>query len=130
MRVQRLQHASVPRPPGEEAHAQTIHFYAEVLGLEAIPTPRTFGQTEVSWFRVGDDEIHIYATGPDEPVPHNAAHYCLIVDDVQATRDRLEGAGFRCHDTTPIPHRPRFYTHDPFGNQIELATIEGDYTAP
>lgn len=129
MSIQRLQHASVPRPPGREAHQQAVDFYGGVLGLEEIPKPRTFDHIEVTWFRLGDDEIHVYAAGRDEPQPHNEAHFCLVVDDVEATRDRLERAGFRCHDTTPIPNRPRFYTRDPFGNEIEFTSIEGDYRA-
>ena len=129
MGVQQLHHASVPRPPGPEAHARAVHFYGEVLGLEEIPKPRTFTEIEVSWFRQGDDEIHVYAINPNEQVPHSEAHFCLIVDDLAAMRDHLERAGFPCFDATPIPHRPRFYTRDPFGNEIEVTTIEGDYTA-
>jgi len=129
MHIQRLQHASVPRPPGREAHEQAIRFYGGVLGLEEIPKPPTFDRIEVTWFRLGDDEIHVYAAGQDEPLPQSEAHFCLLVDDLQGTRDRLETAGFRCHDTTPIPNRPRFYTRDPFGNEVEFTTIEGDYMA-
>ncbi len=128
MHVQRLHHTSVPRPPGEEAHKRAVQFYAGVLGLEEIPKPRTFTDIEVTWFRLGDDEIHVYAMNPNEQVPHNEAHFCLTVEDLQATRDRLEAAGFPCDDTVPIPHRPRFYTRDPFGNEIEITTIQGDYT--
>lgn len=124
----RLQHASVPRPSGEEAQQRAVDFYAGVLGLEHIPKPRTFAdRIEVTWFRVGDDEVHVYAAGPNEQAPHSEAHFCLLVDDLKGTRDRLEGAGCRCEDAFPIPNRPRFYTYDPFGNRIEITAIEGDY---
>ena len=129
MNVQRVQHTSVPRPPGRDAHEQAVRFYSGVLGLEEIPKPRTFTEIEVTWFRVGDGEIHVYAAGPDEPLPHNGAHFCLHVDDIQEARHSLERAGYRCHDATPIPNRPRFYTRDPFGNEIEFTAIEGDYQA-
>jgi catechol 2,3-dioxygenase-like lactoylglutathione lyase family enzyme len=130
MHVQRLHHASVPRPYGEEARTQAVRFYAGILGLEEIPKPRTFTEIDTTWFRLGDSEVHIYAIHPNEQVPHSGAHFCLIVEDLQAMRDHLERAGCRCEDAVPIPHRPRFYTYDPFGNQIEITTIDGDYTAP
>jgi catechol 2,3-dioxygenase-like lactoylglutathione lyase family enzyme len=128
MQVQRIQHVSVPRPPGEEAHRQAIDFYAGVLGLEHIPPPRTFeGHIEVTWFKTGDTEIHVYAMAPGDQVAHSGAHFCLLVDDQQAMRAHLERSGCRCDDAFPIPNRPRFYTWDPFGNWIEIAQIDGAY---
>jgi predicted enzyme related to lactoylglutathione lyase len=130
MQVERLHHTSVPRPPGKEAHRRAVDFYSGILGLEHIPMPPTFvGKIEVTWFRCGENEIHVYAMAADEQVPHSGAHFCLIVEDLQATRDQLERAGCRCDDAVPIPHRPRFYTWDPFGNWIEITSIEGDYMA-
>jgi catechol 2,3-dioxygenase-like lactoylglutathione lyase family enzyme len=130
MRIDRLQHTSVPRPPGEEAHRRAMRFYHEILGLEPARKPHTFdGLIDVSWFRVGDQEIHVYAAGPDVSLRRTGAHFCLIVDDVDAARTQLEAAGVPCEDTTPIPNRPRFMTYDPFGNQIEIAAILGDYLA-
>lgn len=127
MPVQRLQHASVPRPPGQDAHRRAVGFYSDLLGLEEVPKPRTFDAIEVTWFRVGDQEIHLFAGGSDRPSPPSGAHFCLVVDDLSGMRDRLEQAGYRCADVAPIPHRPRFATHDPFGNEIEITTIEGNY---
>src|SRR5689334_15145425 len=115
MPVQRLQHASVLRPSGEEAQAKAIYFYSGVLGLEHVPKPDTFGRIDTTWFRCGDDKIHILAT--DAPPSMSGAHFCLACDDLEELRSRLEHAGFPCHETTPIPGRPRFITHDPFGNQ-------------
>ncbi len=130
MQVQGLHHISVPRPPGEEAHRRAIDLYAGVLGLEHIPPPRTFERKiEVTWFRCGDNEVHIYAMAPGEQAPHSRAHFCLVVADQQATRDHVERSGCRCDDALPIPNRPRFYTWDPFGNRIEITQVKGDYMA-
>ncbi|GAC1334083.1 MAG: VOC family protein [Chloroflexota bacterium] len=130
MDIKRLQHVSVPRPPGAESHETAVRFYEAVLGCEEIPKPRTFTDIDVSWFRLGDDEIHVYAPAPGDGAPDHNAHFCLVVDDVRQAREHLEAAGFPCEDTTPIPNRPRFYTRDPFGNQIEISAIQGDYTLP
>jgi catechol 2,3-dioxygenase-like lactoylglutathione lyase family enzyme len=127
MRIERIQHASVPRPRGEAALAQAIHFYRDVLGCEERPKPSTFDQIDVAWFGFGDDEIHVLAVDETFPLHHGGAHFCLVCDDPDGMRKRLEGAGYRCEDSTPIPHRPRFSTFDPFGNQIEITSIEGDY---
>ena len=127
MRIERIQHASVPRPSGDAALAQAVYFYRDVLGCEELPKPSTFDDVDVAWFACGDDEIHVLAIEETFPLRHGGAHFCLVCDDLNGMRNRLEAAGFRCVDNTPIPNRPRFSTFDPFGNQIEITTIQGDY---
>lgn len=127
MTARRLQHTSVPRPSGNDAVAQAVRFYRDVLGGRELPLPRTFGEIDVTWFAFGDDEIHVYAADAGVSLRDTGAHFCLVVDDLRAMQGRLQQAGYRCEDTTPIPGRPRFYTFDPFGNQIEITAIEGDY---
>lgn len=124
--VRRLQHVSVPRPPGPEAHERAVAFYQGLLGLKAVPKPSTFTDLDVTWFQLGDTEIHVYAHGEDEPPPDSGAHFCLVVEDLEAARSQLEGAGYTCTVPTPIPGRPRFNTRDPFGNGIELTVIEDE----
>ena len=128
MRSDRLQHVSVPRPPGDEAHRRAVSFYAGVLGLEEVPKPRTFTDIDVTWFRIEDCEIHVFASPPEDKA-HPGAHFCLAVEDLAATRSALQSASCKIHAATPIPNRPRFYAHDPFGNQIEFTEIQGDYLA-
>src|SRR5437588_7687409 len=118
MAVRRLQHVSVPRPPGHEAHQRAVAFYQDLLGLKEIPKPSTFTEIDVTWFELGDTEIHVYAQSTDEPPPESGAHFCLVVEDLFAARAQLEVSGYACTVPTEIPGRPRFNTHDPFGNQI------------
>jgi catechol 2,3-dioxygenase-like lactoylglutathione lyase family enzyme len=129
IRVQRLQHVSVPRPPGPEAHKRSVAFYCGLLGLEEVPKPRTFTEIDVTWFRIGDCEIHVFAAEPNAGMVHPGSHFCLVAEDLAATRAGLEAAGYETHDTAPIPNRPRFNVRDPFGNLIELTHIEGNYLA-
>jgi catechol 2,3-dioxygenase-like lactoylglutathione lyase family enzyme len=130
MEIRRLQHVSVPRPAGAKADRQAIDFYAGVLGLKHVPAPRTFeGQIEVTWFRLGETEIHVYAASPGEKTRDSGAHFCLEVTDTTLARQTLEAAGYRCEDALAIPMRPRFYTWDPFGNSIEVTQVDGDYMA-
>jgi catechol 2,3-dioxygenase-like lactoylglutathione lyase family enzyme len=120
----RIQHVSVPRPPGSGDTAR--RFYGDALGLTEIRPPRALAQQELVWFQIGDCELHQFAA---EGGPHPGAHFCIEVDDLDAVRARLTAAGHPIRETTPIPGRPRFFCSDPFGNQIEIATITGDYHA-
>ena len=120
----RLQHVSIPRPPGSDVTARA--FYGDLLGLEEIPPPRSLAGLDLIWYRLGDGELHLFA---EEPMgqDHSGRHLCLAVDDVETLRERLETAGRSVVGTIPIPGRPRYFTRDPFGNLLEITTIEGDY---
>lgn len=118
-RVQRLQHVSVPRPCGSADEAR--RFYGDILGLEEIVVPATLAHLDLVWYRVGDDELHLF--GDDRDVGHPAQHFCLQVDDVEALRRHLTAAGVAIGEEPEIPNRPRFTVHDPFGNLIEATTI-------
>lgn len=124
--VKRLQHTSVPMPPGGEEQARA--FYGRALGMREIPKPSTLSNNLV-WFAVNDDgdEVHVFQ---DEKMgPRTAAqHLCLEVDDLEAYRQRLSDHGFAPRNTDPIINRPRFLVRDPFDNLIEIVEIRGQYT--
>jgi catechol 2,3-dioxygenase-like lactoylglutathione lyase family enzyme len=117
----RLQHVSVPIPPGGGGRAR--EFYGRLLGLEERDVPPHLDPAQLVWFRVGGDlELHLFIEG--EP-PRDARHFCLEVGDaLEAIRSRLEQAGAETRDPTPIVGRPRFFCRDPFGNLVELTRIE------
>ena len=120
----RLQHVSIPRPPGSEQ--QTRAFYGDLLGLREIPTPHSISDLEVIWFKISEDaELHCFREEPLEDP--SIRHLCLEVEDLSAMRGKLSEAGYTPCDVEPIPGRPRFFCRDPFGNIIEFTTIEGDY---
>jgi len=124
--VQRLQHASVPMPPGGENQAR--RFYAEALGMTEIPIPEGIRHLRLVWFQAGDGghEVHCFTEGrlgPNCP----AQHLCLQVDDLEGYRRRLGEHGVAVEETHAIHNRPRFFVRDPFGNGIELTEIRGPY---
>ena len=119
----RIQHVSIPRPPGSDAQARA--FYGELLGLEERPVPETIRHLDLIWYGLGETELHLFAADPI--ADGGGRHFCIEVDDLAAIRERLAGAGYDPRDTTPIHNRPRFNCRDPFGNQIEFTTILGDY---
>ena len=120
----RLQHVSIPRPPGSAA--LTRAFYGDLLGLKEIPAPLSIQSLGVIWFNLGeDDELHVFREDPLDDVSNR--HFCLAVDQVQSIRQRLVDAGYEPWDVETIPGRPRFFCRDPFSNIIEFTTIEADY---
>lgn len=119
-----LQHVSVPRPPGSDRAARA--FYGDLLGLRETPPPASLASLDLIWYRLdGAGEIHLYVEEPSGQ-DHSGRHFCLAVDDVFDLRTRLEAAGVPVVADIPIPDRPRFFVRDPFGNLIELTTIESD----
>ena len=116
----RLQHVSitVPADGAEPARA----FYGRLLGLEEREVPPKLDPAEFVWFRVGGDlELHVMLRA--EPA-RDGRHFCLVVEDLEDMRARLEQAGVETSDATEIVGRPRFFCRDPFGNLVELTRIE------
>jgi catechol 2,3-dioxygenase-like lactoylglutathione lyase family enzyme len=123
MRLRGLQHVSSPFP--EDRRGDVQRFYGEVLGLREIPPPSSLASMNLVWFSAGPGlEMHFFP-GPTDP--SSARHFCLDVDDLEETRQRLAESGAAPYDDTPIPNRPRFFCRDPVGNLIEFTRIEGDY---
>ncbi len=122
----RIQHVSVPIAPGEEARTRARRFYAGLLHLEEIRAPDALSDLQVVWFRLDDTELHLL---PEELTAqdHSGRHFCLAVDDLEGIRFALEEAGVAVVGAVTIPGRPRYFVRDPFGNLIELTTIDGDY---
>jgi len=117
----RLQHVSVVIERGRDDEARA--FYGGLLGLEERAVPPKLPPDDLIWFRVGGDDLELHLVKGDE-VRNDLQHFCLVTDDLDAIRARLEEAGVGTRDATEIVGRPRFFCHDPFGNLVELTHIE------
>jgi catechol 2,3-dioxygenase-like lactoylglutathione lyase family enzyme len=123
LRLRSLQHVSSPFPDGKSDEIRV--FYGDVLGLREVPPPSTLAHMGLLWFSAGPGlELHFFP-GPTDP--SSRRHFCLDIDDLEETRQRLTDSGAAPYDDTPIPNRPRFFCSDPVGNLIEFTRIEGDY---
>ena len=123
----RVQHVSVPMPPGGNDEARK--FYADTLGFTEIAPPSILGPERFVWFAVGEDgnELHAYTMDPfiqSQP----SQHFCVQVEDGAAFRARLAAGGYPVNEEPPINNRPRFSTNDPFGNKVEITEIIGEYS--
>jgi catechol 2,3-dioxygenase-like lactoylglutathione lyase family enzyme len=116
----RLQHVSIPIPPGKAEEAR--RFYGDLLELDERDVLPSLDQKLFIWYRVGGDlELHLMLV---DETPPERPHFCLAVDaELDALRARLEAAGVRTRDGSPLVGRPRFVCWDPFGNLIEFAQI-------
>ena len=127
MKIKRVQHVSIPVPPGAADRVRA--FYGGILGLAEKQVPSALDSDQLTWFAIGDDEheIHCFAD-PDVEHRSSAAHLCLEVDDIDALRKRIVDCGVD-FDTEPaeIHNRPRCFVRDPFGNLIEFTQIFGRY---
>ena len=70
--VKRLQHTSIPMPPGGDEQARA--FYGKVLGMREIPKPAGLAAMTVVWFAANDDgdEVHVFKEeqlGPNSAAP-------------------------------------------------------------
>jgi len=116
----RIQHVSIPRPPG--SHALARSFYGELLGLEEAPVPPSLRHLDLVWYRLGDTELHLFAETMHDD--RSGRHFCIEVDQLEDVRRRLQQAGYEPRSAIEIPGRPRFFCRDPFGNDIEFTRIE------
>jgi catechol 2,3-dioxygenase-like lactoylglutathione lyase family enzyme len=108
---------SVPRPPGSAEQARA--FYGGVPGFEEAPIPRSLRMNDLVWYRLGDTELHLFAESPH--ADPSGRHFCVEVDNLEATRLRLTAIRGCCARPTG---RARVETN---GNTIELTRIVADY---
>lgn len=120
----RLHHISLPMPPAHETVARV--FYGDLLGLTEIAPPASIADLQEIWYRLSDNtELHLFTEAPMGQ-DHSARHCGLAVADVETLRARLETVGVTVVGAPPILGRPRYFCRDPFGNLLEITTIQGN----
>jgi catechol 2,3-dioxygenase-like lactoylglutathione lyase family enzyme len=128
MKLPRLQHASLAYQPGEQEKVRA--FYSGLLGLQEKQVPEPLANRGLIWFFAGDNAMEIHLA-PSEYLqrPGEGRHLCFEVPDIEELRRSFSEAGYEIISDIPIPQRPRFFVHDPFGNYLEFTTILEDYLA-
>jgi catechol 2,3-dioxygenase-like lactoylglutathione lyase family enzyme len=116
VRITGVDHVQVAAPPGCEEAARA--FYGGVLGLAELSKPPVLAARGGCWFAAGGQELHVGVEA--EFAPARKAHPGLVVDDLEALRERLREAGQDPQDDETIPGTRRFYAEDPFGNRLEF----------
>lgn len=114
-----LDHVQVAAPPGCEAKAR--RFYGHLLGLKELEKPGPLGTRGGVWFALGESELHVGVEKDFRAA--RKAHPALAASSPQALVElatRLQTAGHPVLWESDPPHLKRFFTHDPFGNRLEL----------
>lgn len=122
MSVVGLDHVQVAAPPGCEAEAR--RFYGALLGLTEVEKPDALRLKGGVWFRCGKQQLHVGVE--TKFTPAQKAHPALRVIDggLDVLAKRLQQAGESVIWDEALPGVRRFYTHDPWGNRVEL--LSGD----
>ncbi len=116
-----LHHVQLAMPPGGEARAQ--EFYGGILGLQQVPKPPELAKRGGCWFVAGGLRLHL-GIEPDFR-PATKAHPGLLFADIAPLIERLRLAGYEPRFDEGYPGYSRAYTHDPFGNRIEVMQASG-----
>lgn len=111
-------HVNITTP--EELETEVLDWYQGVLGLERLAKPPGTSPRG-GWFRAGDKEIHISV---DPQNPPRSPHFCLTVDDLDASVASLRADGCHIEQGAEIAGRTRCYTRDPAGNRIEFTAFD------
>ena len=109
-----LQHVSLETRPGDVGPA--LAFWA-ILGFEQVEEPLGLRGRAV-WAQRGATQVHLLLT--DDPVVPPAGHAAVVVDDYDATLERLREAG---HPVDPRAQHwgvPRAMATGPGGHRVEL----------
>jgi catechol 2,3-dioxygenase-like lactoylglutathione lyase family enzyme len=111
-----LDHIQLAIPQGGEAKARA--FYGDLLGMRERVKPPGLAGRGGAWFNAGSVELHLGVE--PEFRPARKAHPALVVSSIEALARVLTEAGHPVQWDTTIPDKPRFHTHDPFGNRLEF----------
>lgn len=117
-----LDHVQLAAPEGCEDAAR--RFFGELLGLSEIRKPTQLEGRGGVWFSLGAQQLHV---GIDLGFrPARKAHPALRVRsaDLDTLAARLASAGVEIAWDELLPDARRFYTHDPWGNRIELVAAD------
>lgn len=109
-------HVLLAMPPGGEEAADG--FYAERLGLEAVPKPAHLATRGGRWYRGAGLELHLGAE--DGFRASTKSHPAMRVRGLAELRRALERDGVTVTDDTQLDGQERWYVTDPFGNRLEL----------
>ena len=109
-----LQHVSIEVPTGDVE--RTIEFWG-LLGFANVRPPEPIAEY-VSWLERDGTQIHLIHT--DQATVPALGHAAVVVEDFQATFDRLAGAGFEVEESRELWGKRRAFAIGPGGHRVEL----------
>lgn len=111
-----IDHIQIAMPKGREQEAR--EFYQNILGIPEVPKPDELSGRGGAWFENGKLKIHLGVE--DDFRPARKAHPGLLVEALEKLSAILRSKGYDVADDRSLLDVKRAFTHDPFGNRIEL----------
>jgi hypothetical protein len=109
-----LHHVSIEVPSAEVD--ESVRFF-ELAGFTRVPEPDPLAGN-VTWLERNGTQIHlIHTDGATVPM---LGHPGIVVDDFEATRERIRDGGFQVEDANELWGEPRAFAVAPGGHRVEL----------
>jgi catechol 2,3-dioxygenase-like lactoylglutathione lyase family enzyme len=109
-----LQHVSLETR--SEDITAVLAFWA-ILGFDAVDPPPGL-RDRAAWAQRGGSQIHLLLT--EDPVIPPSGHAAVVVEDYDATLERLRSCGHPVEPRTQHWGAPRAFTTDPAGHRVEV----------
>jgi catechol 2,3-dioxygenase-like lactoylglutathione lyase family enzyme len=109
-----LQHVSIEVPP---ADVQRARDFWSLLGFEEVTSPEPLGGY-VTWVERAGTQIHLIHT--DAATVPQLGHAAVVVDDFQATIERVAAAGHEVEESRELWGARRAFAIAPGGHRVEL----------
>jgi catechol 2,3-dioxygenase-like lactoylglutathione lyase family enzyme len=110
-----LHHVSLEVPADRLSDCVT---FWTLLDFEPFELPEQYAK-QVAWVHRKGTSIHLLVTDA-EPVVPPTGHAAVVLDDYDATLDRLRAEGFVPEPQTEFWGAARAYVRDPAGHRVEL----------
>ena len=120
MKVFGLDHVQLAMPVGVEAQAR--EFYGVLLGLRELPKPAAIVSRGGVWFQCGGLQLHLGVELDFRAA--KKAHPALLIEGYGELLEKLGAAGYEVVVDSSLSAVTRAFTFDPFGNRIELISID------
>ena len=117
-----LDHVNLLIDSGDDALARARAFYQQLLGLKPLERPaNTDSGNPGAWYQCGAQQLHL-TTEKDASMVNRKSrrHPAFRVANLEALRQRLEGAGIEIIEGNRFPGQERFFVRDPWGNRLEF----------
>jgi hypothetical protein len=115
--LETLDHVQLAMPEGGEPEAR--EYYGRLLGLAEVPKPPELARRGGVWFALADGrQLHLGVEQRFQPA--KKAHPCFVTSHLEALGGRLTEAGYQVELDDLNPPTRRFFTHDVFGNRLEV----------
>jgi catechol 2,3-dioxygenase-like lactoylglutathione lyase family enzyme len=109
-----LQHVTLEVAPGDVERSVALW---ELLGFERVEAPAALADT-FAWVERAGTQIHLERN--ESPTVPQQGHVAVVVEEFEATVERLTAAGFEVHAGREHWGVPRAKVAAPGGHRIEL----------